>query len=126
VKEIEPIRSESGQALVEFALVAPLLLMLVLGIAQFGIAFNNAITLTDAVRAGARAAIVSDPAGAQAAAEQAVKSSAGGLDPVKVAVTVTATDTDVTVKATYPYAIDILGIVVTSGNLTSTTKERLE
>ena len=55
-----------------------------------------------------------------------MKSSAGGLDPAKVAVTVTATDSDVTVKATYPYAIDILGIVVTSGNLTSTTKERLE
>lgn len=126
MKKIESIRSESGQALVEFVLVAPLLLMLVLGIAQFGITFNNAITLTDAVRAGARAAVVSDPSGAQAAAEQAVKSSAGGLDPAKIAIAVTATDTDVTVTATYPYAIDILGIVVKSGNLTSTTKERLE
>jgi Flp pilus assembly protein TadG len=47
-------RSPSGQALVEFAVVLPVLMMLVLGIAQFGIAFNNYIMLTDAVRAGAR------------------------------------------------------------------------
>ena len=42
-----------GQAIVEFAIVLPLLLALVLGIVQFAIAFNNYLTLTDAVRAGA-------------------------------------------------------------------------
>ena len=38
----------------EFALVMPILLFLLLGIIQFGIVFNNYVTLTDAVRAGAR------------------------------------------------------------------------
>ena len=52
-------RSESGQAMVEFAIVAPLLLVLVFGIIQFGIVFNHYMTLTDAVRAGARQAAVS-------------------------------------------------------------------
>ena len=33
---------------------------------------------------------------------------------------------DVTVKATYPYSIDLLGIVVKSGRLTSETTERVE
>ena len=33
---------------------------------------------------------------------------------------------DVTVSATYPYSIDILGWVVKAGNLTSSTHERLE
>ena len=50
---------EKGQALVEFALVIPIFLMLLLGILQFGIVFNNYITLTDAARAGSRVAAVS-------------------------------------------------------------------
>ena len=45
---------EDGQALVEFALVLPVLLVLVTAILQFGLLFNNYITLTDAVRSGAR------------------------------------------------------------------------
>ena len=52
----------------ELAIVLPVLLVLLLGIVQFGVAFNNYISLTDAVRAGARKAAVSrnspDPAGA--------------------------------------------------------------
>ena len=43
----------------EFALVMPILLFLLLGIIQFGIVFNNYVTLTDAVRAGARKGAVS-------------------------------------------------------------------
>ena len=53
--------------MVEFVLVAPLLVLLVFGIIQFGILLNNYVTLTDAVRAGARQASVSrtlpDPVG---------------------------------------------------------------
>ena len=52
-------RDERGQAMVEFALVLPILMALLLGIIQFGIVFNNYITLTDAARAGARKAAVS-------------------------------------------------------------------
>ena len=52
------IKSEQGQTMVEFAIVAPILLMLILGIIQLGVLFNNYITLTDAARAGARQAAV--------------------------------------------------------------------
>ncbi len=45
--------------MVEFAMVLPILLVLVFGIIQFGIVFNHYLTLTDAVRAGARQAAVS-------------------------------------------------------------------
>jgi hypothetical protein len=44
-------------------------------------------------------------------------------------VTVTSTwqpASDVTVTATYPYQISLLGIVVKSGDLSSTTTERVE
>jgi hypothetical protein len=43
-----------GGSLVEFALVAPLLLLLTTGIMSFGIALNNYLTLTNATSIGAR------------------------------------------------------------------------
>ena len=62
------LRSERGQSLVEFALALPILVLLLFAVIQFGIAFNNYVTLTDATRAGARKAAVgrqlSDPVGA--------------------------------------------------------------
>jgi len=50
---------ESGQALVEFALVLPVLLLVVTGITTFGIALNNYMQLTQAVGIGAQALSVS-------------------------------------------------------------------
>ena len=47
-------RREEGQTLVEFALVLPVLLLLLVGILKFGMLFNNYLTLTDVARAGAR------------------------------------------------------------------------
>ena len=43
-----------GQSLVEFALVMPILFFILLGIIQFGFIFNTYVTLTNAVREGAR------------------------------------------------------------------------
>jgi Flp pilus assembly protein TadG len=51
--------ARTGTAAVEFALVAPVLLMLVLGMCQFGITLNQYLTLTNAVRSGARVLSVS-------------------------------------------------------------------
>jgi len=45
---------EGGQSLVEFAVVLPLLSLLLLGILQFGVAFHNYLSITDAARVGAR------------------------------------------------------------------------
>jgi len=47
-------RREDGQTLAEFALVLPVLLLILTGILKFGLMFNNYITLTDSVRSGAR------------------------------------------------------------------------
>ncbi len=54
-------RADRGQALVEFALVAPVLLLLVVGIFEFGRAWNALQAVTDAAREGARAAVIADP-----------------------------------------------------------------
>ncbi|HEX4677766.1 MAG TPA: TadE family protein [Gaiellaceae bacterium] len=126
------LRSEDGQAAAEMALVLPILAAILLAIAQFGILFNNYITLTDATRAGARKAAVSRFSGdSGAAAIAAVRSAAANLTPAKLTVSVTSPNwnvpgNDVIVTATYPYDINILGWVIQSGSLTSTTKERLE
>jgi len=45
-------RKQRGQALVEFALALPLLLILVLGVLEFGRAFQTKIVLTNAAREG--------------------------------------------------------------------------
>lgn len=50
-------RGESGQELVEFAIIAPVLVMLLLGIFWFGRAYNTRQTVTRAAREGARFAI---------------------------------------------------------------------
>ena len=126
------VSDERGQAAVEFALILPILMALLLGIIQFGIVFNNYVTITDAARAGARKAAVSRFAGDQGAAAKVVaKNSAQGLNQTALKVTVTSTNwnvpgSDVNVTVTYPYSINILGWTVKAGNLTSTTKERLE
>ena len=52
-------RRERGTALAEFALVAPLLLILLFGIIEFSIAFNRAQAVEAAAREGARLASLS-------------------------------------------------------------------
>ena len=47
-------RRSEGQSLVEFALIVGPLLLLVLGVIQFGFIFNSYITLTNAAREAAR------------------------------------------------------------------------
>ena len=51
-------RSQQGQALVEFAITVPLLLVLLLGIVDFARAWNVYQVLTDAGREGTRLAVV--------------------------------------------------------------------
>jgi Flp pilus assembly protein TadG len=114
----------------EFALVLPILALLLFAVIQFGIAFNNYVTLTDATRAGARkAAVGRQLPNPQAATVTAVRKSASDLTQNKLGVTVSSTwqpGADVAVTATYPYSISLLGMVVKSGTLSSTTTERVE
>ena len=48
-------RDERGTALVEFAVVFPLLVTLLLGIIEFGVVFSNDVALTNAASLGAQA-----------------------------------------------------------------------
>jgi len=53
------MKDQRGQALVEMALVIPILLLLMIGFMQFGLIFAGSVSVTNAARAGARFAAVS-------------------------------------------------------------------
>lgn len=52
------VRSERGAELIEFALVLPILLMVVLGVVDFGLLFQRMEVVTNAAREGARIAVL--------------------------------------------------------------------
>ena len=95
------LRSEKGQAMVEFALVLPLLLALLCAIIDFGWLYYNQITLNNAAREGARYAVIHyDPAEAwKDAAESRMLNGMVGVssavaivsDPVEQQITATVT-----------------------------------
>lgn len=70
----KPSPGQRSQALVEFALIAPILVVLVFGIVDFGRAIYTYVTLNQAVNEGARTAIRDSPLlPTNADVEQAVK-----------------------------------------------------
>ncbi len=105
-------RREEGQALVEMAIALPVLLLLLIGIIQFGLLLNKYITLTDAARAGARQLAIeagsSDPCD-PAVAQALISGSAIGLQSSQVTPSFTAMSTTSTTTTT------------TTGTTTTTT-----
>lgn len=130
------LRSEHGQTAVEFALVVPILIALLLGIVQAGIAFHNYLSVTDAARAVARKAIlVRFTPLTQTDINQIADNASPDLDPNLLTATVSPDPADptfttagstITVTVTYPYHLQLFGIPVVDGTLTSTMKDRLE
>ena len=52
------LKNKKGASAVEFAIILPILVILIFGIFEFAIAFNNYITITHAARDGVRKAAV--------------------------------------------------------------------
>ena len=115
----------------ELAVVLPILCVLLFGIIQFGILYNNYVTVTDAARAGARKAAVSRHTSPNDGCKTA-RTSAATLDQAKLGCSVSVSGpldrpgADVTVNVTYPYSIKLLGVAVKAGTLQATTTERME
>jgi Flp pilus assembly protein TadG len=125
-------RRSRGQAMVEFTLILPLLLLLILGIYQFGQTYADYIQVTNAARDGGRKALVSrSDASGVADVVSTAKNATWWLDKNQMGVSVSpsqpwTTGQNVTVTVTYPYSINLLGFVVASGTLKSTTTVRME
>jgi Flp pilus assembly protein TadG len=123
-------RKQRGQSLVEFALVAPLFLLLIFGICDFGIAFYSWITITNAAREGARLGAVQ---GTEGEIIGRVNAATDHLDTDNVDVTVTNAEGDpgeaVAVEVDYDYHLvtPLAGILGLSNiNISSTSTMRLE
>ncbi|MDX6664309.1 MAG: hypothetical protein QOG68_515 [Solirubrobacteraceae bacterium] len=125
-------RDERGTTLVEFALVLPVLALILFAILQFGLLFYNYIDLTSAARDGARVAAVSrSTADGVGAVKTAIANATTGITDSQMSISVTpaqpwkAGDT-VTVHVTYPYSLNIMGMVVWSGPMTADAIVRIE
>ena len=82
------LRDERGATAVEFAFILPLLIVLILGIAEFGRAFQVSGTLSAAAREGVRVmALQNDQAAARAAVRNAATSLDPGLTDAQIAIT---------------------------------------
>jgi Flp pilus assembly protein TadG len=92
---------DRGSAAVEFALLLPILLLLLLALVQVGVLARDSLLLTQASRAGAREAAVQPSADA---VDDAVRVAAVGLDPDRLSVDVAWSGmrgSPVTVSVTY-------------------------
>ena len=113
---------ERGATAVEFAMILPLLILLVIGIAEFGRAFQVQGTLSAAAREGVRLmALQNDPASARAAVRSAATSLDPGVTDAQIAIspatcpTLAAGSTQVRLTVTYPmpYLTGFFGTGVT-------------
>ena len=101
------VGNKKGQALVELALILPILLLLVFGVVEYGRIFAAYLTVTNGSREGARIATVG---GTDTDIITSVKfrTSAMNLDGTKVIVKITPNSANrtrgnsVTVEVTYP------------------------
>lgn len=128
------IRNEEGNIIVEIALALPMLMLLFTGVMSFAAAYNNQLTLTQAVGAGGQflQQLRSSSADPCKDAMTAIENSAPSLNPAKINLTLTLNgnkhsgsscsgdQTDlvegapVTVSATYPCVLQAYGIKFTS------------
>ena len=97
---------ENGQSMVEFALIMPILLLILVGIIEFGFMFSNFLTLTNASREAVRAISLGS---SDASATQRAKDTSINLDPTQIVVVINPSDSNrdpgdsVTVTITYEY-----------------------
>jgi hypothetical protein len=137
-------RSQSGQATVEFALIIPIVVLILFGIAYFGIALNDWIDETHIASTGARFAEVNENCivkGSPHTCELGVREEGpflkwlteqGDNSQIKNAVATMCSPTSklgdyVEVKLTYKYKwVPVLKLKVAETPLTSTARMRIE
>lgn len=110
---------ERGAALLEAAITVPIILLISVGIFEFGRAYQTWQVLTNAAREGARLAVLEGPTDTDVRARVNSYLTGGGLTSLAdsnivvnraVAMTGTATGSQVTVN--YPFAFMVLNPVV--------------
>jgi len=127
------VRNERGQAFVEFVIVLPLLFGIVFLIAWAGVAMVRYVQVTDAARAGARAAVVArfdpnpltnDPC---QKATTAAQDSVAGLSIDVTCSTFAGPGQQYTVTVTHHFDLQLFSIFpAPSFDITSKASDRIE
>lgn len=117
------IKDEQGASAVEFALVLPILLLLIFGIIEFGLLYHDYLAVTHAAREGARMAAVGkyDPA----IIAQRAGLPAGSLTIVRGYPTgskMTGDPVEVSVSYPHPFLTGYLPALLFNGQKTVTVK----
>jgi Flp pilus assembly protein TadG len=130
------LRADNGQTFVEFALIMPFLVFLILGIVQFGRAWFNYLTITDAARVGARQGAVSRTASGGPCGAATSKITSLGVIPAGSTVTCSTpgglvTGQPIIVTVSYTFTMGLPGYfgvppLNRTFTLTTTAQERLE
>ena len=112
-------RNQRGAALVEAAITLPIILLISVGIFEFGRAFQTSQVLTNAAREGARLAILEGPTDADVRARVQQYLAGGGLAAladsnilVSRNVALIGSATASTVQINYPFQFMVLNPVV--------------
>lgn len=113
------IRSEKGAALIEAAITVPIILLIAVGIFEFGRAYQTWQVLTNAAREGARLAVISGTTDADVTARVRNYMSAGQLPnsstasvTIQRSVALTGADTASSIQIDYPFSFMVLNPVV--------------
>ena len=117
------MKNEKGQSLVEYALVLPLLLLLIFGIVDFGRYFHAYLTVDHAGREAARAASI----GSANVVDVAVQNGSSiGLTASHVQVT--SADGEATIQIVYPitFVTPVIGSLIGTLSVVDTTIMRIE
>ena len=121
------LKNDEGVTAIEFAIISPVLILLMTGVFQFGIAMNQYLNLTNAVAQGALTLALSrGSTTSYSAVTSAIGSAAPNLLPAQTTITVringVACTTDATcsaaliagqpalVRATYPCNLTVMGV----------------
>jgi hypothetical protein len=115
------LRSERGAELIEMAVVTPLLLLLVMGIVDFGFLFQRYVVLTNAAVEGARVATLPGYSAADAEARVEAYASDGGVPgdvtaavvPVALPATGGGTWPGMEVTVTHLYTLQYIAPIIT-------------
>jgi Flp pilus assembly protein TadG len=119
LSRVAPRCARRGQAVTELALVIPILLMVLIGIVEFGRAWMMSQVVTDAARQGARtASLLSESSVGQDSVVQVISRAllAGRIDPAAADIDIDGfqdgTGTDVTVTVGVPYGFGLLAPIM--------------
>ena len=121
-------RGDHGQSTVEFALVLPLVVLVVMFIVQAGFVVRDQVLVTHATREAARAAAVSDADRLEAAVRAARQ--AGDLEEDRLGVTVSMLEGDSSVRVVVSYRsptdLALVGALVPDITLDASVVMRVE